>query len=199
MRKLVLITAVTGVAALAAACATPGARQVEMDRAATMAALGQPASEARLGVDTARARASLAWGDRWTAANLFEKANVARSTVVTRFNLATAYQRTGRAPQAAALYRSLLNDGNYTYVLLDPRYDRRDPRAGLAGSERVNVADESARRLAMMEGPAALSSGAPVSAEAAGVNASAVEGVAGPISNEQALAMDRAEAAGRAP
>ncbi len=198
MRKLILIAAVTGSAALACACATTGVQQRQADRAATMSALEKPASTARLGSDTAHARASLAWGDRWTSANLFEKANAGHSTVISRFNLATAYQRTGRGDEAAALYRGLLADGEYTYVILDPRYDRRDPRAQ-AGAERVNVADESARRLAMIQGPAALSPGATASAGQAGVDAAALEGRTAAISNEQALLMDQQEASGRAP
>jgi len=80
--------------------------------------------------------------DRWTAANLFERAVDGRDSVGNRFNLATSYAATGRLQQAAAIYRDLVTEGQYTYAL-----SSRDAYNRHAPVRRFNIADESARRL----------------------------------------------------
>jgi hypothetical protein len=52
--------------------------------------------------------ASSAKGDNWIAANLFEQALAANDSLANRFNLAVAYESTGRASEAASLYRTVL-------------------------------------------------------------------------------------------
>lgn len=56
----------------------------------------------------AAAFASSAKGDNWMATNLFEQARAANDSAANRFNLAVAYEITGRASDAASLYRAVL-------------------------------------------------------------------------------------------
>ena len=163
--------------------------------------LNAPPSAVRSDEDAARARSSLAWNNVFAAANLMEQANQGASTVLTRFNLATAYERTGRLREAAALYRGLVTDGQFTNAILDPRYDEPNLRPRW-----INLADESAARLAVLDRLAAArqaSAQQPFSATEAGENAAATEGVsrastsATAISDRRALEIDAAARAAR--
>jgi hypothetical protein len=191
MLKLVSISALVLLIGAPAAMASE-----ETSLRATADALKAPPSEVRSEEDQARARSSIAWGDVFAATNLLEQANAGASTVVSRFNLATAYERTGRLGQAANLYRGLVRDGQFTTAILDPDYLTADRR-----SRWVNVADESAARLSVLDRLAQqrqAAGGQPFSAAEAGVNVAAVEGApAGRISDDLALRLDAAAAAGR--
>lgn len=136
-------------------------------------------------------QAAMAWGDRWTAANLFERSVEVRPTAIGRFNLAAAYQRTGRLEEAAANYRVVTEIGKYQWA--STVRDNAHPRTPVI---RFNLADESARRLARLGRPvsyAALATEGAVSATDAGVQASAtVGGVSGKISDQQAFERDAA-------
>lgn len=141
-------------------------------------------------------QASMAWGDHWTATNLFERSVEAQPTVLGHFNLAAGYQRTGRLEEAAANYRVVMRHGQYRWAI-----SVRDNAHQEVNVHRFNLADEAARRLARIERPvsyAALPNGGAFAATDAGVQASAVVGgVSGKISDDQAIQRDAAaEAAG---
>jgi hypothetical protein len=139
----------------------------------------------RLSGKEERARTASVWGLDWSAVNLMEKAVAKRASPLSRFNLAATYARVGRNQAAIALYRQLLVDGQYTQARLD-RSELVNRREVLRN---VNLADESARRLAVLERPARRSAATPFTATEAGVNAAAIEGVAR-VSDEQAIALD---------
>lgn len=123
---------------LASGCAT---HQTAKDDAASILAEG-PSSETTRQPGMA-GRTSMAWGDAWTAARLFKNAVAANPTAINRFNLATAYQGTGRLQDAAALYGPLLIDGRYIWVNAN-----RDINNLELPGRRFNIAEESAHRLA---------------------------------------------------
>lgn len=81
----------------------------------------------------------MAQGDNWAATNVLKAIAAKNATPLNRFNLATAYQRTGRIAQAKALYRGLLADGRYTNISAIPM--------GGQGLRLFNAADEAASRL----------------------------------------------------
>ncbi|MDB5416910.1 MAG: hypothetical protein JWP50_329 [Phenylobacterium sp.] len=87
-----------------------------------------------------------AWGDKWTAANLFERSVDKDNSVVARFNLAETYAETGRLAEAAALYQVLSRDGRYMWSVTNVDYHHRGARL-----VRFNIADESALRLAALQ------------------------------------------------
>jgi len=68
------------------------------------------------------------------------------NSVRARFDLATAYEATGRTAEAMALYRGLVRDGQYVTGVQDVNYADRS-----APIRRFNVAEESARRLAVLQ------------------------------------------------
>jgi hypothetical protein len=173
-----------------------GASEVSALREASATLKSQPTS---LGAeeDQAKARSSIAWGNVFSGANLMERANAGHQTVLSRFNLATAYERTGRLAEAADLYRGLVRDGQYTVAILDPRYDE----AGLP-QHSVNVADESASRLAVLDRLAhsrRATMEQPFSASEAASDAAAIEGAgrAVHVSDARALQLDAMAAENR--
>ncbi|HEY9217205.1 MAG TPA: hypothetical protein VIO94_04090 [Phenylobacterium sp.] len=89
---------------------------------------------------------SSARGDNWTAANQFEEARAGYDSPLNRFNLAAAYESTGRSLEAAALYRTVLIDGRSTSIVVD----RLNADTGAANAQ-VNLAEEAKRRLAVIE------------------------------------------------
>lgn len=91
-------------------------------------------------------QASSARGDNWTAANQFEQARAGYDSPLNRFNLAAAYESTGRSLEAAALYRTVLVDGRFTTIVVN----RLNADTGGANSK-VNLAEEARRRLAVIE------------------------------------------------
>ncbi|MET0272675.1 MAG: hypothetical protein ABW360_06760 [Phenylobacterium sp.] len=146
MNIMIRIAPIAGVllaGALVTGCATAaGSHQEAKTDAASSLAKG-----ANVGARAAASDglSSMAWGDKWTATNLFEEAAKKTGTIQNRFNLATGYQETGRLAEAAVLYRALLVDGQFT-TFITPK-DETDPKKR---QRRFNVADESARRLADM-------------------------------------------------
>jgi hypothetical protein len=138
---------------------------------------------------------SSAAGDNWTAANLFQKADAGADTPLNRFNLAAAYQSTGRVQQAATLYRSVMGDGGYLHATTSPLNDNRG-----GDISRINLAQESGRRLAAIETPAHPSSvGLARNATVGKPSASALVGgpTHGRVSDARALELDDAAAATR--
>lgn len=91
---------------------------------------------------TAIGRSAYACGQPWSAGVAFENAVNVRPTVASRFNLAATYASTERYAAAAALYRSVVEDGAFTRLKLDP------PAGNPQGpSLWVNAQDEAAARL----------------------------------------------------
>jgi hypothetical protein len=183
-----------GAASIVAGAASASEESALREAAATLKS--QPTSVAAE-EDQAKARSSIAWGNIFSGANLMERANAGHTTVLSRFNLASAYERTGRLREASDLYRGLVRDGQYTTAILDPRYDE----PGLA-QRSVNVADESASRLAVLDRLAQsrmASVDLPFSAAQAASNVAAVEGASptGRLSDDRALQLDAMAAANR--
>jgi len=147
-----------------------------------------------------QALSSMTWGDKWQATNLLERAEIAHDTVFNRFNLAVGYQATGRQADAARIYRELMVDGrNASSVTVPDEHNRA------AWDRRVNIAEESARRLAAMSPGVNLAGGA-LSASSLGVPVSATSGGEGSpgyryisasrVSDQRALELDVAQSPG---
>lgn len=189
MNKLsnVICVAVLGLAA--SGCATHEVAKLEAHTTLAAAPDILPASA------FSSAQASMAWGDRWTAANLFERSVEGRANALNRFNLAAAYQRTGRLEEAAANYRVVTEIGKYQWAS-----SVRDNAHQKVNVRRFNLADESARRLVRLDRPvsyAALANPGALSATDVGVQASAtVGGASGRIPDQRAIALDAAAEAG---
>ena len=202
MTRVFTLLTVAASATLAAACASTGGSH-QMAKAEAAHVLAKAPSEP-YPVIYAAARDSSAWGDRWTAGNLFErsldKAGPANDklTVQSRFNLAARYARTGRLAEADVLYRAVARDGRFLWGITDPDY--RHPAARLTT---INVGDEAERRAILIEQRMAFAQGpgAP-SATAAGTPTAAIVGGpamrAGRVSDAEARRLDdQAEAAGQ--
>ncbi|WP_334163716.1 hypothetical protein [Phenylobacterium sp.] len=191
MKRVASVLGVAAVSLLATACATVDRGMARQEAATTLA----NAAELQ-GTNAAEVvgRTSMAFGDRYTAANLFERAADSRASVGKRFNLATAYEATGRLPEAVAIYRTLMDDGEY--VTMKSNRPMNNPDVPV---RRFNIAEESARRLAriMVENPlmfpmqtgggavAATSFATPVAATVGGTTTT------GRISDAQAMELDR--------
>ncbi|HEV2530638.1 hypothetical protein [Phenylobacterium sp.] len=187
MGNLTNISGVMVLGLLSAACATmPSSRQ-----SAAVALQTAPAPAASQAAASA-GLASAVDGDNWTAANLFERALNGDNSPANRFNLAASYQRTGRIQQASRLYRSVMVDGQFTSLIILPDTADRGGRMF-----RVNIADESQRRLVVMAFDAARGTPKASTASDGGVNASAIVGgpTRGTVSDASALRLDdKAEA-----
>jgi hypothetical protein len=144
---------------LASACATENHQMARANEAAVLAnaPVTQATTIAKTGAE------AYAWGDRWTAANLFERSTDRSRSVRQRFDLATAYARTGRTAEARDIYASLVRDGDYTEGVMDVDYHNRGARL-----VRFNVAEESARRLALLDRGVAFAANTGAAAAAAG-------------------------------
>jgi hypothetical protein len=162
---------------LAVGCATH--QTARLEAGSVLAEAPNPNAD---NVATAVARTSMSYGDTWTAANLFEQAAEARPTVRNRFNLARAYQDTGRTAQAAALYRGVIRDGQYTRLGWNTYRTFAD-----AASDRLARIDPG-YRMALAE------PGAILSASELGTPVSATVGVSpiGRISDAEAIRRDEA-------
>ena len=131
-----------------------------------------------------KAMFEMARGNNWIATNLQKRATAAEPTIENRFNLATAYQRTGRLDTAKTYYQSLVREGEGVRMEQGWRADNFD------------VALESADRLLYIDwvqNGATRRSGA-VSADVAASNVSATVGGSGAdqeVTDEQARALDR--------
>ena len=198
MTRVFITSLILAGASLAAACTTTGTtHQMAKVEAATALQNADTESYATL---YAAARDSAAWGDRWTSANLFERALAKtdgpkdKLSVQDRFNVATRYEQTGRLPEAAALYRSVARDGRFLWGVTDPDYQHRTTPLTT-----INLGDESARRLAQIEVRMAYAQGPGAqSAAAAGVPAAAIVGapLSGRVSDAEARRLDDAAQAG---
>jgi tetratricopeptide (TPR) repeat protein len=87
-----------------------------------------------------------AWGDNWTAANLFERAEAKHDSPLNRFNLAAVYQKTGRTREAVRLYDSVAVDGGNTWAYTVPDFDDHNTRV-----RRFNLAIEATDRLRLID------------------------------------------------
>ncbi|HVI33707.1 hypothetical protein [Phenylobacterium sp.] len=190
MKRVASVIGVAAAGLLATACATMDRGMARQEAAATLA----NAAELQ-GTNAAEVvgRTSMAFGDRYTAANLFERAADSRASVGKRFNLAAAYEATGRLPEAVTIYRTLVDDGQY--VTMRSNRPMNNPDVPV---RRYNIAEESARRLTriMVENPlmfpqqsggalAATGFATPVAATVGGTTTS------GRISDAQAMELDR--------
>lgn len=172
---------------LATACATQNHQMARNEAVSMLRAEATPAASHASEVVGLTA---VTYGDRWTGTNLLEQAVDGHSNVSGRFNLATGYVQTGRLAEAAALYRGLVNDGQYTWAI-----SRRDPANPNIVARRFNIAEESARRLADLDRRMAYSApGGAFSATEAGTPVAAIVGgrapAAGRISDDEALRRD---------
>ncbi|HTK34440.1 MAG TPA: hypothetical protein VL358_04030 [Caulobacteraceae bacterium] len=141
MKKTALSLCFVAASLCAAGCATH-----QSTIAAAKVTLARPDSS-QSQIAQAQALSSLQWLDMWTANKLFEKSAREGSSIESRFNLATSYQYTGRPADAATIYAALVQDGRFTVLRSIPDNYARGRRA-----RGFNVADESARRLALMTG-----------------------------------------------
>lgn len=183
---------VAGAGLLASACATQDHSLARADEAATLAKApeAQPMVLEKTGVEAA------AWGDKWTSANLFERSVEKDNSVAARFNLAHAYAQTGRLPEAAALYASVVRDGQFMWGVNGVDYHDRGARL-----THFNLADEAAAQLTDIQRRMAFaaSSGGAVSAAELGTPTAAVVGTGAAvterrISDAEAMRLDAAEA-----
>lgn len=136
------IVGLASVGLLATACATENHQMARANEATILASAQtvQPTTIAKTGAE------ANAFGDKWTAANLFERSVDRDKSVRVRFDLATLYARTGRTADAREIYAKLIRDGEYTEGTQDVNYENRGARL-----VRFNIAEESARRLALMD------------------------------------------------
>ena len=185
------ILAVTLVAFAVGGCATHETAKLEARNVLAAAPEVLPTTAYSAG------QASMAWGDRWTAANLFERSVEKRPEALNHFNLASAYERTGRLSEAAASYQVVAEIGKYQWAYASRDYANRDRAV-----RRFNLADEAALRLARLQRPvvyAELASAGAASATEAGVQASATVGGASDrsVSDQRAIELDAAAEARR--
>lgn len=89
---------------------------------------------------------AMIWGEKWTATNLFERAVAQEDTPGNRFNLASGYQATGRVADAVPIYRDVVVTGLNAWA--QTGWEEFDPSVKV---RRVNLSEESTRRLAMIE------------------------------------------------
>ena len=136
-----IITAVS----LCAVVAVSGCATREASKSESAVSLADTSrSDARYSSEQ-HGKKAYAWGDKYTAANLFLQAYKADNTVMNRFNLATAYASIGRIGEASDMYASLVPDGRYTWLTEDSL--NGDPSRTMA----FNVGVESAKRLAVLD------------------------------------------------
>lgn len=125
-------------------------------------------------------RTAYSCGHFWSSANLQEKSLAENGNALERFNLASAYARTGRYAQAETLYQSVVRDGLFLNVRMDTAFTGSGARP-----TGFNLSDEAARRLTALayvrrlyeRAPASTAvqpATTPLSALDAGVNASDV-------------------------
>lgn len=190
MGRHISLIAIAGAGLLAAACATQDHQLAHNDEASFLARANQvhPMALQETGTE------AVAYGDKWTAANLFERSVDKDNSVVARFNLASSYADTGRTAEAAALYATLVRDGQFMWGVSGVDYRNRGARL-----VRFNIADESALRLAALQRRMAYAAntGGAVSATELGVPTAAIVGAPAPIiehriSDAEALQRDGA-------
>jgi hypothetical protein len=89
--------------------------------------------------------AASVWGDWNTSVLLFKQAADARPTPLNKFNLATAYQRTGQNGRALITYDAVIKEGAGVRVLGLPSTPGADERARI-----YDLAEESKVRVATL-------------------------------------------------
>lgn len=129
-----------------------------------------------------KAQYELAQGNYWMATNLQKRVVAEAPTVVNRFNLATAYQQTGRLNTAKAYYQTLAAEGEG--VGMEQGWRSRNFDVGMTAADRLLYIDwlqNGATR------------GGAVAATEAATNVSATIGGNGDaeVTDEQARALDR--------
>ncbi len=85
------------------------------------------------------------YGDNQTAVKLFERSVAEHPTIGSQFNLATAYERTGRPKEAEALYRQIVESRN------KERGTTESPVRVDGPETTFDYREEAARRLAILE------------------------------------------------
>lgn len=132
-----------------------------------------------------KAQYELAKGNYWMATNLQKRVVAEAPTVVNRFNLATAYQETGRLNTAKTYYETLATEGEG--VGMEQGWRSRNFDVGMTAADRLLYID-------WLQNGAARGGGAVAATEAAS-NVSATVGANGSgdaeVSDEQARALDR--------
>ena len=190
MGRYISLIGLAGAGLLAAACATQDHQLARNDEATFLARANQvhPMALQETGTE------AVAYGDKWTAANLFERSVDKDNSVVARFNLASAYADTGRLPEAAALYATLVRDGQFMWGVSGVDYRNRGARL-----VRSTSPTNSANRLAAIQRRMTYASntGRAVSASDLGTPTAAVVGGPAPvlehrISDAEAMARDGA-------
>jgi hypothetical protein len=149
MRKIG-ITLVVG-AALLTSAAHAQTSSAEISRASQ--ALRQPDKAGNGSLHGLQGQSAGVRGDWALAASLAVKAYREDPTVANEFNLATAYQNTGRSTLAIPLYQDLTRRGQFTTAKVV--YNYRDEASG----RKMNhlISEEATRRLNMIAGrPAAI-------------------------------------------
>jgi tetratricopeptide (TPR) repeat protein len=183
MKTTLAYAGVAAASLLATACATSDHQTARLEAARTLA----NAQSVDFTHHEAIGRTAVAYGDRWTAANLFERAVDKEATVTGWFNLAATYEQTGRAAQAIPLYQRVVQHGQFLWGV-----NSRDYRDRAARLERFNLADESAARLARLTQRPTFAASGVRSATELGTPAAATVGAATAtrISDAEALARD---------
>jgi hypothetical protein len=189
MGAKISLLGLAGAGLLAAACATQTPQMARQDEASFLAKAPEvhPMALQETGTE------AYAYGHKWTAANLFERSVDKDNSVAARFNLAHSYAETGRLNEAAALYESVVRDGQFMWGVSGVDY--RDRGARLV---RFNLADESAARLAAIRRQTTFASNTPggaLSASELGTPTAAIVGGPAPviehrISDAEALQRD---------
>jgi len=130
-----------------------------------------------------KAQYELAQGNYWMATNLQKRVVAEAPTVVNRFNLATAYQQTGRLNTAKTYYQALSTEGEG--VGMEQGWRSRNFDVGMTSADRLLYID-------WLQNGATRRSGAVAAGEAA-TNVSATVGGNGDaeVTDEQARALDR--------
>jgi len=95
--------------------------------------------------DLLDAESAAARGDWVVSAALAQQSYKEQPDVINEFNLATAYQHTGRSDLAVPLYIDLLDRGRYTRTAPIENFDRTMPPPMLP-----RISDEAALRLKIM-------------------------------------------------
>src|SRR4051812_47259317 len=121
MGRYTSLLGLAGAGLLAAACATQDHQLARNDEATFLARADQvhPMALQETGTE------AYAYGDKWTAANLFERSADKDNSVAARFNLAHAYAETGRLVEAAALYETVVRDGQFMWGVTGVDYRNR--------------------------------------------------------------------------
>lgn len=139
MKRIIYVPSIVLLSLLASACVTHETVMADAKRTLALPIASDNGQAAGAGL------ASAAWGDQWSATNLYKRAATADPSVLNRFNLASGYYLTGRTEEAVALYRSVARDGQFTRVQLSPL------NGAVEGTARyINLGDEASRRLNAM-------------------------------------------------